>query len=259
MVGDIYQLRLHGLRGDISHRYCVCECLVCLQHRGTVITYHRLDSAAIAQTGASIAELLSQLAGVHSRTRGPLGVQTDLAMAGATYSQVLVLLDGMRMNDPQTGHHTLNTPLRPQDLQRIEIVYGAGSAVHGPDAFGGVVNLIPRTTPQRNATLSALWGNAQKDSDVAAVAQSASIRYGWNGEWGDLSISAGKERSDGYRDTTEFDINRLFTQLYLPLKSGELVERRIEDKAFGAKDCTYPSKEWTGHGSGTASASLSRN
>ena len=105
-----------------------------------------LDSAAIAQTGAhSIAELLSQLAGVHSRTRGPLGVQTDLAMAGATYSQVLVLLDGMRMNDPQTGHHTLNTPLRPQDLQRIEIVYGAGSAVHGPDAFGGVVNPVSYT------------------------------------------------------------------------------------------------------------------
>ena len=154
----------------------------------------------------------------------------------------------MRINDPQTGHHTLNTPLRPQDLQRIEIVYGAGSAVHGPDAFGGVVNLVPRTTPQRNVTLSALWGNAQKDSDVAAVAQSASIRYGWNGEWGDLSISAGKERSDGYRDTTEFDINRLFTQLYLPLKSGELkLSSGIEDKAFGAKDfyAPYPSKEWT--------------
>ena len=208
-----------------------------------------LDSAAIAQTGAhSIADLIHGLAGVHSRTRGPLGVQTDLAVAGATYSQVLLLVDGMRVNDPQTGHHTLNIPLRPQDLQRVEIVYGAGSAVHGPDAFGGVVNLVPHTAPQRNATLSALWGNAQKDNDVAAVAQSTSIRYGWNGEWGDLSISAGKERSDGYRDTTEFDIDRLFAQLHLPLKSGELkLSGGVEDKAFGAKDfyAPYPSKEWT--------------
>ena len=208
-----------------------------------------LDSAAIAQTGAhSIAELIHALPGVHARTRGPLGVQTDLAMAGATYSQVLVLVDGMRVNDPQTGHHTLNLPLRPQDLQRIEIVYGASSAVHGPDAFGGVVNLVPRSTPQRNATLSALWGDTKKDSDVAAVAQSASIRYGWNRAWGDLSISAGKERSDGYRDTTEFDIDRLFAQLRLPLKSGELkLSGGLEDKAFGAKDfyAPYPSKEWT--------------
>ena len=120
--------------------------------------------------------------------------------------------------------------------------------MHGPDAFGGVVNLVPRSTPQRNATLSALWGDTKKDSDVAAVAQSASIRYGWNKAWGDLSISAGKERSDGYRDTTEFDTDRLFAQVRLPLRSGELkLSGGLEDKAFGAKDfyAPYPSKEWT--------------
>tara|TARA_Y100001978_G_scaffold201366_1_gene219564 strand:- start:394 stop:2259 length:1866 start_codon:yes stop_codon:yes gene_type:complete len=208
-----------------------------------------LDSAEIARIGAhSIAELLNAIPGIHSRTRGPIGVQTDLEMAGATYSQVMVMVDGMRVNDPQTGHHTLNLPLRPQDLQRVEIVYGAGSAVHGPDAFGGVVNLVPHTVPQRHVALSSLWGKAKTNSDVAAVAQRATVRYNWKREWGDISFSVGKERSDGYRDTTEFDIDHLLTRLRLPLLSGELkLIGGVEDKAFGAKDfyAPYPSKEWT--------------
>lgn len=209
-----------------------------------------LDSAAIAQTGAAtIAELLDNLPGVHARTRGPHGVQTDLAMAGATFSQVLVLLDGVRVNDPQTGHHTLNLPLGPQDLQRVEIVYGAGSAVHGPDAFGGVVNLVPRDRVQRRVDLSTRWGETGgSDSDVAAVAHATNLRYGWQGDWGALSLSAGKARSDGYRDTTEFDIDRLYAQLRVPLSSGQLkLSGGVEDKAFGAKDfyAPYPSKEWT--------------
>lgn len=208
-----------------------------------------LDSAQIAQTGATnIADLLSVLPGIHARTRGPLGVQTDLEMAGATFSQVLVLVDGMRINDPQTGHHTLNTPLRPSDLQRVEVVYGGGSAVHGPDAFGGVVNLVLRRAPQRHVQLSGHWGDAEEDSDVAAVAQRANMRYGWQGTWGTLSLSAGKERSDGYRDTTEFDTDRLYAQLRIPLASGQLqLSGGVEDKAFGAKDfyAPYPSKEWT--------------
>ncbi len=208
-----------------------------------------LDSAEIARRGAtSIADLLSTLPGVHTRTRGPLGVQTDLEMAGATFSQVLVLVDGMRVNDPQTGHFNLNLPFRPQDLERVEVVYGAGSAVHGPDAFGGVINLVPRTTPLRQIELSTNWGESGGDnSDVAAVANAASLRYGWSGAWGSAGLSLGKERSDGYRDTTEFDTNRLYAQARLPLGKGLLkLHSGVEDKVFGAKDfyAPFPSKEW---------------
>lgn len=209
-----------------------------------------LDSAEIARRGAaSIADLLATLPGIHVRTRGPLGVQTDLEMAGASFSQVLVLVDGMRVNDPQTGHHNLNLPLRPEDLERVEVVYGSGSAVHGPDAFGGVVNLVPRSTPQKQVELSTHWGSSGGgDSDLAAVATSAALRYGWQGDWGSASLSLGKERSDGYRDTTEFDIDRFYAQFRLPLAKGQLkISSGLEDKSFGAKDfyAPFPSKEWT--------------
>ena len=209
-----------------------------------------LDSAEIARRGAaSIADLLATLPGIHVRTRGPLGVQTDLEMAGASFSQVLVLVDGMRVNDPQTGHHNLNLPFRPEDLQRVEVVYGSGSAVHGPDAFGGVVNLVPRSTPQKQVELSTHWGNGGgSDSDLAALASSAALRYGWQGDWGSAALSIGKERSDGYRDTTEFDTDRFYAQLRLPLAKGLLkLSSGLEDKSFGAKDfyAPFPSKEWT--------------
>jgi vitamin B12 transporter len=209
-----------------------------------------LDSAEIARRGAgSIADLLATLPGVHVRTRGPLGVQTDLEMAGASFSQVLVLVDGMRVNDPQTGHHNLNLPFRPEDLQRIEVVYGSGSAVHGPDAFGGVVNLVPRSAPQKQVELSTHWGSSGgSDSDLAALASSAALRYGWQGDWGSAALSIGKERSDGYRDTTEFDTDHFYAQFRLPLAKGLLkLSSGLEDKSFGAKDfyAPFPSKEWT--------------
>jgi len=209
-----------------------------------------LDSAAIARRGAtSIADLLSTLPGIHVRTRGPLGVQTDLEMTGASFSQVLVLVDGMRVNDPQTGHHNLNLPFRPEDLERVEVVYGSGSAVHGPDAFGGVVNLVPRSTPQRQVELSTHWGSGGgSNSDLVAVASAAALRYGWSGAWGSAALSLGKERSDGYRDTTEFDTNRFYAQLRLPLAKGQLkLNSGLEDKGFGANDfyAPFPSKEWT--------------
>ena len=114
-----------------------------------------LDSAEIARRAPeSISDLLSSLPGVDTRTRGPFGVQTDLEVNGATFSQVLVLVDGMRVNDPQTGHHTLNLPLAPQDLERVEITYGAGSAVHGPDAFAAVVNLVPKRNASNRLDIS---------------------------------------------------------------------------------------------------------
>ncbi|SVC07812.1 uncharacterized protein METZ01_LOCUS260666, partial [marine metagenome] len=104
-----------------------------------------LDRDEIDRRGASsLAELLGTVPGFDAQTRGPFA-QVDLGMDGATYSQLVILVDGMRVNDPQTDHHTLNLPLTPADLERVEILHGAASSVHGADAVGGVINLVPRT------------------------------------------------------------------------------------------------------------------
>ena len=74
-----------------------------------------------ARAPATITELLGSLPGIDIRTRGPWGVQADLEIDGSTFSQVLILVNGVRANDPQTGHHALNLPLDPADLERAEV------------------------------------------------------------------------------------------------------------------------------------------
>ena len=216
-----------------------------------------LDAAEIARRApASITQLLGSLPGVDIRTRGAWGVQADLEIDGSTFSQVLILLDGVRMNDPQTGHHNLNLALDPADLERVEVLYGAGSAVHGPDALGGVINLVPKSSVQPRADVAARWG-ASLDDVASGVASDASLRWGWQGDWGSAWLSGGKRRSDGYREGTDFDENRVFAHAALPLGSGQLsVEAGVQDKVFGASDfyapsrrpdgsALFPAREWT--------------
>ena len=91
---------------------------------------------------------------VDARARGPRDVQTDFSIRGATFGQNLVLADGMRLNDSQSGHHNGEIPLPAIAIDRIEVVAGAGSAVHGADALGGTINVISRRGSARVASLA---------------------------------------------------------------------------------------------------------
>lgn len=207
-----------------------------------------LDQAEIARRGAtSIADLLATVAGVDARTRGPFGTQVDLEIDGATYSQVVILVDGMRVNDPQTDHHTLNLPLQPADLERVEILHGAGSSVHGADAVGGVVNLVPRVVT--GVTLDVATRRIEDiDGGDAGTGTDVNLRVGAGDASRGLTLSAGRLRSDGYRETTDADEDRLYLRGHTPLAGGRLsVQAGWQDKAFGARDfyAPYASREWT--------------
>ena len=83
--------------------------------------------------------------GVEVQSRGGFGVQGDIVMRGSTFTQVLILVNGMRLNDPLTGHFNSYIPVSMADIERIEILRGAASAMYGPDAVGGVINIISKT------------------------------------------------------------------------------------------------------------------
>jgi outer membrane cobalamin receptor len=91
----------------------------------------------------SIDDLLRFMSSVDVRARGPR-LQSDFSIRGASFGQTLVLLDGLRMNDAQSGHHNSDVPLTLDDIERIEVLAGAGSSLFGADAFGGTVNIITR-------------------------------------------------------------------------------------------------------------------
>src|SRR4051794_1671696 len=93
----------------------------------------------------SLDELLRYLPGVEVQMRGPMGAQSDIVLRGGTFQQVLVIIDGIRINDPNTGHFNSYIPIAPAEIDRIEVLKGASSAIYGAEAVGGVIHVITKT------------------------------------------------------------------------------------------------------------------
>lgn len=104
-----------------------------------------INSEMIAEMPVnSVDELLRQIPGIEIQSRGGFGVQSDMGIRGATYNQVLVMIDGVRFNDPMTGHFNGYIPLGLSEIDRIEVIKGPSASIYGADAVGGVINIITR-------------------------------------------------------------------------------------------------------------------
>jgi iron complex outermembrane receptor protein len=200
-----------------------------------------IDQQMITSSGAvSVEELLQIGSNVHVQPRGIFGVQSDVSVRGASFSQQLILLNGVRMNDAQTAHHNFDLPLPVEQIERIEVLKGAGSALYGPDAYGGIINIITRT-PERQALRLNLSGgengfvNTSGDYDLSAsgIHSSNVIEH---------------RRSDGYHEDTDFRITSFSSNNILELPFGNYsLFGGYTNKEFGAFNFygPSPSKEWT--------------
>ena len=77
----------------------------------------------------SMDELLRYIPGIEVQSRGAMGAQSDISMRGGTFQQVLVILDGLRLNDPNTGHFTGYIPVSPDEIDKIEVLKGPSAAI----------------------------------------------------------------------------------------------------------------------------------
>ena len=93
-------------------------------------------------TATNISELLQQVAGLDIRRRGAEGMQADLYIRGGSFDQTLLLIDGIKVEDPQTGHHTMNMTLPLEVIEKIEIIKGSAGRMYGQNAFTGAVNIL---------------------------------------------------------------------------------------------------------------------
>ncbi len=100
----------------------------------------------------SVDELIRYMPGIEVQSRGPMGTQSNITMRGGTFQQVLIILDGIRLNDPLTGHFNSYIPIAPAEIERIEILKGASSAIYGTEAVGGVVHIITKSFAARKGT-----------------------------------------------------------------------------------------------------------
>ncbi len=184
----------------------------------------------------SIADVLALATSVDLRPRSPFGLQTDISIRGSDFSQVLVLVDGVRINDSQTGHHNSDFPVQLQDVERIEVLLGPGSSIYGADAFGGIVNIITRREAgqMRGSFSAGQYG-------LVAGSFSAGLRKGKLGE----SIGVSGNGSSGFEFDREFRSVSASSRTSFGTATSLFVSH--VNKEFGANGFygPAPSREWT--------------
>lgn len=197
-----------------------------------------LTKEEIASSPAkSIDEILQQVPGMDIRRRGANGVQSDIGFRGSSFEQVLLLLNGIRMNDSQTGHNNMNIPVDLEDVEKIEIIKGPAARRFGQNAYAGVINIITKTTPGKKVKISAEGGDY------------GSYGLGFNAQIGNEkfsnSLQANSASSEGYMFNTDYEIRNVFYQGKLNIKNGDLrLQAGFSEKKFGANGF-YASKDAT--------------
>ena len=140
----------------------------------------------------SVNDLLKLAAGVDVRQRGPLGAQTDISIRGGTQEQIVVLLNGINICDPQTAHNTMDLPCDPADIVRIEVLEGPAGRTYGTSSLVGAINIVTSQRPKQSEVYleAGSFGYAKGGGMVKLPAVSPHFSLG--------SLSASYARSDGY-------------------------------------------------------------
>ena len=186
-----------------------------------------------AAPAKNIQELLEYVAGVDIRQRGAEGVQADISIRGGTFDQTLILLNGVNITDPQTGHHNLNIPVPYNQIERIEILEGPAARVYGPNAFAGAINIITRQE-NGNSFHGNVTGGSFKffDTNVSGNFVTNSLNH---------SLSMYLKGSDGYIANTDFEEKGIFYSNQLSGIAGKLnFQTGFSDKGFGANSFYTP-------------------
>lgn len=202
-----------------------------------------LDRADIAQAPVqSINDLLKYAVGVDVRQRGPIGTQTDISIRGGTQDQVILLLNGINICDPQTGHNAMDLPIDLSEIVRIEVLEGPAGRIYGSSSLVGAINIVTRPAPATSADVTVEGGSY----GYGKVSARANLRQGsWNNQ-----VSAGYNRSDGYSRSKAGTLNTDFSgskAFYQGQYADNDVRIRwhlgIADKGWGSSTF-YASPKW---------------
>lgn len=169
----------------------------------TVLSAETLDMSVYDATPDRIGEE----GGIDMRRRGVEGVQADVNIRGANFEENCVLIDGIKINDPQTGHFTMDLPVTSADIDRVEILKGPASSLYGPNSFGGTINIITKCPEGRKITVLANGGSF----DYFSGAVEATLPFGPVGN----RFSYEERRSTGYMPETEFNVIALSDKAHI--------------------------------------------
>jgi len=191
----------------------------------TVISALEIKNAA----ATNVADLLQQVIGVDIRRRGTGGSQADLQIRGGGFDQTLLLIDGIKMDDAQTGHHTMNAALPLEVIERIEIIKGPAARVFGQNAFTGAINIVTKKTLDNSVSINLETGSFNQ--------LNGSITVGTELENSSHIIHVGKLTSEGYRNNSDYDNSNYFLKSTFN-KNAQPIEliATFFDRKFGAEN-----------------------
>ena len=153
---------------------------------------------AAAQT---VNDILKLATGVDVRQRGGFGVQTDISINGGTFDQITILLNGINISNPQTGHNASDFPVSLSDIDHIEVIEGAASRLFGTSAFNGAINIVTR-----KARTNGFQAGIEGGSFGSLGAEGRLQLGGEKGRWQHaVSMSTGYKRSDGGTENSYFN------------------------------------------------------
>nr|WP_199077009.1 TonB-dependent receptor [Pedobacter sp. ASV19] len=175
----------------------------------------------------SVSELLSYVSGVDVRQRGPGGTQADISMDGGTFDETLVLINGIKVSDPQTGHNMMNLPITMEDIDHIEVLRGSASRIYGINALTGAINIVTRSPQKTGVSANLFSGSSFKKDEVSGNTYAnygihASGTLVQNGSSHLLSVA--QEAGNGYRYNTAFNNQKVYYQGKLPVGKTDVLD-----------------------------------
>lgn len=195
----IYSLQLQAQIQQELPEYQVTENRIQTATAGSNRNVQIISSEQIRSMPAqSVTDVLNNIIGLDVRSRGAFNTQADFNIQAGTFEQTLILIDGVKVSDPQTGHHLLNVPLSTLDIDHIEILKGSAARVYGQNAYAGVIHIITRKPTQTQVRVHATYGENKYMQTGAYVSFGLKkIKQ---------SISINQQQSDGYKLNSDFRI-----------------------------------------------------
>lgn len=216
---------------------------------------------AEAQT---VNDILKLATGVDVRQRGGFGVQTDISINGGTFDQITLLLNGVPLTSPQTGHNAADFPVSLDDIDHIEVIEGAASRVFGSAAFSGAINIVT-VNAAKATTADKEWTGWFRGEGGSFGSFGANAGVGYNdrrqNSGFDSYLSGGYTQSDGGTDNSDFKKRRgyyrgSYTSYYIDVNW----QAGISSKDYGANtfySARFPNQyEWTRRYIGSVSADI---
>jgi len=189
----------------------------------TIISQEDIKKSATT----NLAEVLQQVSGVDIRRRGTAGMQADLYIRGGSFDQTLLLVDGIKMDNAQTGHHTMNMALPIEVIERVEVIKGPAARVFGQNAFTGAVNIVTKKNMPDVVSAQVQVGSyKQLNAGVTIGSQLKNSSH---------IVHFSRNTSDGYRHNTDYDNQNYFIKSSFNTNQNPIsLIASFQERKFGA-------------------------